>query len=136
MIMEKLIAIIPALPVISAVLTQLLSARFERRVALLSVTATGITFALSRLAGFADHRIGTLFSWGVLLSDPLSAIMGVLIAGISLIVHLFSIRYMAEEPGYARFFMLLDLMTATLLVMVAAGCVARHWGFALFSTRL
>jgi NADH-quinone oxidoreductase subunit L len=125
--MEKLIAIIPALPVISAVLTQLLSARFERRVALLSVTATGITFALTvmilglQLAGFADHRIGTLFSWGVLLSDPLSAIMGVLIAGISLIVHLFSIRYMAEEPGYARFFMLLDLMTATLLVMVAAG---------------
>jgi NADH-quinone oxidoreductase subunit L len=28
---------------------------------------------------------------------------------------------MAEEPGYARFFVLLDLMTATLLVMVAAG---------------
>ena len=47
--------------------------------------------------------------------------MGVLIAGISLIVHVYSVRYMAEEAGYARFFALLDLMTAALLVMVAAG---------------
>jgi NADH-quinone oxidoreductase subunit L len=47
--------------------------------------------------------------------------MAVVISGISYIVHVYSIRYMAEEPGYARFFILLDLMTAALLAMVAAG---------------
>jgi NADH-quinone oxidoreductase subunit L len=125
--MEQLITILPALPIISAILTQLLSARLARRVAWVSVTATGITFALTvvilglQLAGLGEDRIGTSLGWGVLLNDPLSAIMGVLIAGISLIVHMYSIRYMAEEPGYARFFVLLDLMTAALLVMVAAG---------------
>ena len=36
-------------------------------------------------------------------------------------MHLFSVRYMIEEPGYPRFFSLLDGMTATLLLMVAAG---------------
>ena len=125
--MEQLITIIPALPIVSAILIQILSARYARRVVWVSVVATGITFALTvlilglHLAGFGDQHVGTSLSWGVLLNDPLSAIMGVLIAGISLIVHLYSVRYMAEEPGYARFFMLLDLMTATLLIMVAAG---------------
>ena len=93
----------------------------------LSVSAAIITFALTlvllglELAGHRIDHIGNVHAWGVLLSDPLSAIMGVLIAGISLIVHLYSVRYMAEEPGYGRFFALLDLMTAALLVMVAAG---------------
>jgi NADH-quinone oxidoreductase subunit L len=125
--MELLIAIIPTLPIVSAILIQLLSGRFERRVVWLSVAAVNITFALTvailvlELAGMGGHRIGATNSWGMLLSDPLSAVMSVLIAGISLIVHLYSVRYMAEEPGYIRFFVLLDLMTAALLIMVAAG---------------
>ena len=125
--MEKLIAIVPALPVASAILMQMLSGRDPRRVVWLSVTAMTFTFALTvvmlvmELSGKGSHQISTLHSWGVLLIDPLSAVMGVLIGGISLIVHLFSIRYMVEEAGYVRFFVLLDLMTATLLVMVSAG---------------
>ena len=125
--MEQLIAVVPALPIVSAILMQLLSGRPERRVVSLSVTAAIITFALTvailglELAGLGGQQFGMSHHWGVLVSDPLSAIMGVLIAGISLIVHLYSIRYMAEEQGYTRFFVLLDLMTATLLVMVAAG---------------
>ena len=125
--MEQLIATIPALPIVSAILMQLLSRQFGRRVVWLSVSAVTITFTLTvvmlclELAGLDIHSIGASRTWGVLLTDPLSAVMGVLIAGISLIVHLYSIRYMAEEQGYARFFVLLDLMTAALLVMVAAG---------------
>jgi len=60
-------------------------------------------------------------AWGSLLFDPLSVLMGLVIAVISMVVRLYSIRYMAEETGYARFFVLLDLMIAALLVMVAAG---------------
>ena len=47
--------------------------------------------------------------------------MAFVVSGISLLVHVYSIRYMAEERGYARFFALLDLMTAALLLMVSAG---------------
>ncbi len=125
--MEQLITSIPALPIISAILTQALASRLDRRVAWLSVTMLALTFALTvvilvaHLAGFDSQVVGATHSWGILLNDPLSAIMGVLISGISLIVHIYSVRYMAEEPGYARFFVLLDLMTASLLVMVAAG---------------
>ncbi|MEJ2451993.1 MAG: proton-conducting transporter membrane subunit [Gammaproteobacteria bacterium] len=125
--MDQLIAFVPALPIVSAVLTQLFSAQLKRRVAWLSVTATALTFVLTvvvfgmELFGYGSHQFGDLRGWGILLSDPLSAIMSVLIAGISLVVHVYSIRYMAEESGYGRFFVLLDLMTATLLVLVAAG---------------
>lgn len=125
--MKQLIAIVPALPIISAIIILLLPSRFERRSVRLSITSAGFVFALAivmlglELAGHQTQRIGYSHSWGILLSDPLSAVMAVLIAGISLIVHLYSIRYMVEEPGYARFFALLDLMTAVLLVMVAAG---------------
>ncbi|MGD8641348.1 MAG: proton-conducting transporter membrane subunit [Gammaproteobacteria bacterium] len=106
---------------------QILSGRIDRRVVWLSMASVVIIFVLTvmvlvmELAGLGTHDIGTSHGWGVLLVDPLSAIMSVLIAGISLIVHVYSIRYMAEEPGYIRFFVLLDLMTAALLIMVAAG---------------
>ena len=127
MLMKQLIAIVPAVPVMSAVITLALSGRLERGVVRLSVSTAFITFVLTiillglELAGHRTDHIGNTHGWGVLLSDPLSAVVGVLITGISLIVHLYSIRYMAEEVGYARFFALLDLMTAALLVMVAAG---------------
>src|SRR3569832_1286735 len=125
--MNQLIALVPALPVISALLPHLLAARLGRRVARLRVVATGIPFALTvvmlglTVAGHGSEQIAAAGDIGVLLSDPLSAVMAVLIAGISFIVHLYSVRYMAEEAGYARFFVLLDLMTAALLIMVAAG---------------
>lgn len=125
--MKPLIALVPALPVISAVLTHLLAARLGRRVARLSAAATGITFGLTLLVlyltatGHTPRPLSAAGEVGILLSDPLSAVMGVLIAGISFIVHLYSVRYMAEESGYARFFVLLDLMTAALLLMVSAG---------------
>jgi len=125
--MEAIISIIPGLPVLSALLIQVLTKRDQRRAAGISVGATAVTFALTvivlltHLAGYGNSQVAASQAWGVLLNDPLSSIMGVLIAGISLIVHVYSVRYMAEERGYARFFILLDLMTATLLIMVAAG---------------
>lgn len=125
--MKQLIALVPALPVISAVLIHLLAPTLGRRVARLSVGMTGITFALTVIVlyltatGRAAGQISAGEQLGILLNDPLSAVMSVLIAGISFIVHLYSVRYMAEEAGYARFFMLLGLMTAALLIMVAAG---------------
>ena len=47
--------------------------------------------------------------------------MAAVISGISLIVHVYSVRYMAEDPGYRRFFVLLDAMTGVLLLTIAAG---------------
>ncbi len=127
MTMEQLVVVVAALPLFSAVLTQLLYARIGRRVARLSVIAAAMTFGLAAVVlavavvRGASGQLALAGSWGIFLFDPLSSLMAVVIAGISLIVHIYSVRYMAEEAGYGRFFALLDLMTATLLVMVSAG---------------
>lgn len=124
--MEQLIIALMALPLLSALSIQLLSAQLGQRAARLSVAATSVTFVLavvmlSLSLGGASGEVILAGSWGILRLDPLGALMAVVIAGISLIVHVYSVRYMVEEAGYARFFALLDVMTATLLAMVIAG---------------
>lgn len=125
--MELIVTLILSLPLASALLTQLLSSKLGRAVARLSVYISLAVFISSCLllwmvaTGSGTHQITLFREWGILLIDPLSALMTLVIAGISLIVHAYSLRYMAEERGYARFFILLDLMTASLLLMVAAG---------------
>lgn len=125
--MERLVVLVAVLPLGSALVIQLFSRRLGGRAGGVSVAFAAVTFILAAavlwqaLAGRPPAITGLGGSWGLLLFDPLGSLMAVVIAGISLIVHVYSVRYMAEEPGYARFFVLLDLMTAALLVMVAAG---------------
>jgi NADH-quinone oxidoreductase subunit L len=125
--MNSLIVLVSGLPVLSAMLTHLLAPRLGRGVARISVGFTLLTFlsavALLVLAivGEPSQAISLGRDWGIILFDPLSSLMAVVISGISLIVHLYSVRYMVEESGYARFFVMLDFMTAALLMMVTAG---------------
>ncbi|KPV39300.1 oxidoreductase [Thiohalorhabdus denitrificans] len=125
--MEALITAAAALPLLSAGLIQVLSARLGRGGARLSTAFVVATFGLAAVAlglawsGMEAKQVTLGSAWGTLLFDPLSTLMAVVIAGISLIVHVYSLRYMADEAGYIRFFVLLDLMTAALIVMVAAG---------------
>ena len=53
--------------------------------------------------------------------DRLAAVMMVHITAISILIHLFSTRYMQQEHGYARFHSLLALTTFVLLGMVASA---------------
>ncbi|MDT7043374.1 NADH-quinone oxidoreductase subunit L [Candidatus Nitronereus thalassa] len=56
-----------------------------------------------------------------LFIDRLSAVMIVLITGVSTIIHLFSINYLQGERGYARFYALLGLMTFVILCLVSSA---------------
>ena len=121
--MEYLIVMVPGLPLLAAAITGLFSgdrrgqiaavgtsavlAAFIGSLALLAMALTGSTPTEVRLGG----------NWGILMYDPLSALMSVVISGISLIVHVYSIRYMADEQGYGRYYLLLGLMTSSLLLM-------------------
>lgn len=125
--MTLFLPIIVALPLASAVLTFFLSARMGRKVSDISVVLIALTFALTTLElwsavrGWEGREEIVLGGWLTFFRDPLSAILVWVIAGFSLIVHVYSRRYMADEPGYVRFFIFLNLMTAALLVMVSAS---------------
>ena len=125
--MDKLIVLLVALPLLTALVAQVLSHKLGRRVVTLSVAAATLTFALAvlllafKLIGHGASRIVLAPVWGSFLFDSLTLLMAVVISGISLMVQVYSVRYMAEDPGYRRFFVLLDVMTGVLLLTIAAG---------------
>lgn len=53
--------------------------------------------------------------------DHLSGIMAVMVSGIASLIHVYSVGYMGEDPGYARFMTYLNLFTASMLILVLAS---------------
>lgn len=125
--MDRFVLLLPVLPVLSALMVGGLDRAWGQRVGRLSVGFAVLSLLLAggllvlALMGQARALHGAELAPGSLLFDPLGVLMATLIAGIGLIVRVYSLRYMVEEPGYGRFFLLLDLMTAALFVMVVAG---------------
>src|SRR5712672_1354106 len=63
---------------------------------------------------------GTRFEVGFLI-DRLSALMMVVVTFVSLMVHIYTIGYMADDPGYRRFFAYIALFTFAMLMLVMAN---------------
>jgi NADH-quinone oxidoreductase subunit L len=122
-----IVSLLPAMPIVSALAMVALSPRWGRGVVRIATTTGVLTLALAvgllgtQLRGHAEAVVSIGDSWGSLRVDPLGLLMAVVIALISLVVRVYSVRYMAEEDGYVRFFALLDVMVAVLLLMVTAA---------------
>ena len=63
---------------------------------------------------------GASFHIGFLI-DPLSALMMVVVTFVSLAVHVYTIGYMHDDPGYQRFFSYISLFTFSMLMLVMAN---------------
>src|SRR5947209_6823492 len=64
--------------------------------------------------GAFDMHVGFLI-------DRLTALMMVVVTFVSLMVHIYTIGYMAEDPGYQRFFSYIALFTFSMLMLVMAN---------------
>lgn len=73
---------------------------------------------------------GTVYTWSLIgsakfeigfLIDPLSALMMVVVTSVSLMVHIYTIGYMADDPGYQRFFSYISLFTFSMLMLVMSN---------------
>ncbi|MGH8708502.1 MAG: NADH-quinone oxidoreductase subunit L, partial [Burkholderiales bacterium] len=73
---------------------------------------------------------GSVYTWltsgGVRLEigfliDELTALMMVVVTFVSLMVHVYTIGYMAGDPGYQRFFAYISLFTFSMLMLVMAN---------------
>jgi len=62
--------------------------------------------------------VGTLQVDFALQVDQLSAVMLLVVTGVGALIHLFSIGYMRDDPGYARYFAYLNLFVFFMLVLV------------------
>jgi NADH-quinone oxidoreductase subunit L len=62
--------------------------------------------------------VGTLQIDMAFQVDQLSTVMLLIVTGVGSLIHLFSVGYMREDPGYARYFSYLNLFVVFMLVLV------------------
>ncbi len=133
----NLLLAIPMLPLLAAVLAGLAGKAIGRAgAATLTIGAVAISCVLSclvlkqLLTGQAPVYDGTVYTWLVsdgvrmqvgFLIDRLSALMMVVVTFVSLCVHVYTIGYMADDPGYQRFFAYISLFTFSMLMLVMAN---------------
>src|SRR6266581_2697941 len=135
MTMQQLYLLVPLAPLAGAIAAGLFGERIGRsgahRVTILGVA---ISFAASCVI-FSDVLDGAVFNgpvytWLVsdgtrfeigFLIDRLSALMMVVVTFVSLMVHVYTIGYMAEDPGYQRFFAYIALFTFSMLMLVMSN---------------
>jgi NADH-quinone oxidoreductase subunit L len=65
-------------------------------------------------SGGIDFQIGFLI-------DPLSVTMMVVVSFVSWMIHIYTIGYMHDDPGYQRFFSYISLFTFAMLMLVMAN---------------
>lgn len=120
--------LLPILGLISAITVVISAERLGERISSISVGFSLATFVLA-LVLFIEQisanqgQLVTLGNVGLfsLYFDALSSLMALAVSTISLIVHLYSRRYMRDDPAYTRFFVLLDTIGAMIMLMVLSG---------------
>ncbi len=65
--------------------------------------------------------IGALHVDFTFVLDQLSAVMLLVVTGVGFLIHIYSVGYMKDEPGYARYFSFLNLFLFFMSVLVLAG---------------
>ncbi|HZO60927.1 MAG TPA: NADH-quinone oxidoreductase subunit L [Solirubrobacterales bacterium] len=56
-----------------------------------------------------------------ILVDPLAVLMALVVSGVSFLIHVYSVAYMAGDRGYARYFSYLNFFVFSMLLLVLAG---------------
>ena len=128
------VTLVPLLPLLTAILVVAGGPGSQRRRAMLGVWPVVAAFAGSLLAlglvaiqgpvhiGLYESGAVTALAFPVGFHiDRLSAIMMTLITAVSAIIYLYSMRYMQQDRGFARFLSLLTLTDFVLLCMVSSA---------------
>jgi len=133
--MQKLYLLVPLAPLAGALIAGL-AGRAIGRAGAHWVTILGVTVSfLASVAIFFDVQDGNVFNGGVytwltsgatrfeigFLIDRLTVLMMVVVTFVSLTVHVYTIGYMADDPGYQRFFAYISLFTFSMLMLVMAN---------------
>ncbi len=135
--MENVYLTIVLAPLFGAIVAGLFG-RFISRSVAHTVTIAGVALsAVLSLYVFKHIAIdggevfnGTVYTWMVsdgirfevgFLIDPLSAMMMAVVTFVSLMVHIYTIGYMHDDPGYKRFFSYISLFTFSMLMLVMSN---------------
>ncbi len=130
----KLVALVPLLPLIGVLINGLFGSKIRGRAHLIAVSASGLSCLMALMVLFqtvgGERLDWDLYSWLKvgdfqapigLLVDPLSAVMTLVVTFVGFLIHVYSIGYMHDDRGYARFFTYLNLFMFSMLVLVLAN---------------
>jgi len=133
--MQKLYLLVPLAPLVGALVAGLLG-RVVGRSGAHAVTILGVLVStIASLLVFVDVMggntfNGTVYTWAMVgemklevgfLVDSLTATMMLVVTFVSLMVHVYTIGYMADDPGYQRFFAYISLFTFSMLMLVMSN---------------
>jgi NADH-quinone oxidoreductase subunit L len=132
--MNVLYLVIPLAPLAGSLVAGLFGRAIGRAgahwVTILGVTISFVCSVLIFQDVQAGHTFrGAVYTWmetgGLTLQvgfliDQLTAVMMVVVTFVSLMVHIYTIGYMADDPGYQRFFSYISLFTFSMLMLVMA----------------
>ncbi|MEQ1532163.1 MAG: NADH-quinone oxidoreductase subunit L [Sideroxydans sp.] len=133
--MKSLYLVVPLAPLLGAIAAGLfgkwLGRNWSHRI---TIALVAVAFAASVLI-FQDVAAGNIFNgpiytwltsetatFGIgFLIDKLTVTMMLVVTFVSLMVHIYTIGYMQEDPGYQRFFSYISLFTFSMLMLVMAN---------------
>src|SRR5512139_49460 len=133
--MKALYLVVPFVPLAASVVVGLCGRRLGRTLShWLCIGGVAVAFAASlaiarEVAGGHTFN-GDLYTWAQVggvrfavgfLIDPLTVTMMLVVTFVSLMVHVYTIGYMAEDPGYTRFFSYISLFTFSMLMLVMSN---------------
>ncbi len=138
---SSLLLVIALAPLLGAIVTGLFGTGFAGRVIgrrashlitilLVAISFAGSAYVLYQVAIAGAYFNETVYTWSLIgthvaqvgfLVDPLTATMMVVVTSVSLMVHIYTIGYMVDDPGYQRFFAYISLFTFSMLMLVMAN---------------
>ncbi|MFH2089868.1 MAG: NADH-quinone oxidoreductase subunit L [Pseudomonadota bacterium] len=133
--MKTLYLLVPLAPLAGAILAGFFGKILGRTGShVVTILGVAISFVLSVLI-YQDVQAGNVYNGAVytwmesgglkleigFLIDPLTVLMMLVVTFVSLMVHVYTIGYMAEDPGYQRFFSYISLFTFSMLMLVMAN---------------
>jgi NADH-quinone oxidoreductase subunit L len=132
---QNMLLAVPLAPLAGAIVAGLFGKQVGRRgahvVTILGVLVALIISVITLQAVLEGARFNqTVYEWMVLgglkmevgfMIDGLSAMMMCVVTFVSLMVHIYTIGYMEEDPGYQRFFSYISLFTFSMLMLVMSN---------------
>ncbi|MDH5209445.1 MAG: NADH-quinone oxidoreductase subunit L [Burkholderiaceae bacterium] len=133
--MQSLYLLIPLAPLAGALVAGLFGKAIGRTLSHWVTIAGVLVSTVASFMVFNDVMAGntfdgTVYTWAVVgglklevgfLIDALTATMMVVVSFVSLMVHVYTIGYMADDPGYQRFFSYISLFTFSMLMLVMSN---------------
>lgn len=133
--MQQLYLLVPMAPLAGAILAGLFGRQIGRTGAHVVTILGVLTAFVASLFIYQDVAAGNTFNGAIytwarvgglafevgFLIDSLTVTMMLVVSFVSLMVHIYTIGYMKEDPGYQRFFSYISLFTFAMLMLVMSN---------------